>query len=164
MGKDFLSIKDFAEAAGFTPQGIYKRLSDEENELHRFCRKENGKTVISAAALAAIFNKEYKPHEQEQPKDESSSTDKVIEILKEQIEAQRKDIEEKNNLINTLAAQLENSQKLISQEQQLNYANTQKILALEAAAEEREAAAAMPIEKEKKGFFSIFKRKGSAGN
>ena len=163
MGKDFLSIKDFAEAAGFTPQGIYKRLKDETDELQQYCKEIDGKKFISAAALSAIFNKEYKPHEQEQPKDESSSTDKVIEILKEQIEAQRKDIEEKNNLINTLAAQLENSQKLISQEQQLNYANTQKILALEAAAEEREAAAAAPIETEKKGFFSIFRRKGSAG-
>lgn len=155
MEKDFLSIKDFAEAAGFTPQGIYKRLKDEKDELQQYCKEIDGKKFISAAALSAIFNKEYKPHEQEQQKEESS-TNKVIEILKEQIEAQRKDIEEKNNLINTLAAQLENSQKLISQEQQLNYANTQKILALE-------AAASAPIEKEKKGFFSLFKKKGNSG-
>ena len=94
MGKDFLSIKDFAEAAGFTPQGIYKRLKDEIDELQQYCKEIDGKKFISAAALSAIFNKEYKPHEQEQPKDESSSTDKVIEILKSYgIHSEWKDIE-----------------------------------------------------------------------
>ena len=164
MAEIFLSVNDFAKAAGFTPQGIYKRLSDEENELHRFCRKENGKTVISAAALAAIFDKEYKPQEQEQPKEEEKqSSDKIIEILREQIEAQRKDIEEKNKLIDRLSTQLETEQRLLNQEQQLNYANTQKILALEAAAEEKEAASAAPIEeKKKKSIFSWFRKKESA--
>lgn len=163
MGNDFLSVSEFAKAAGFTPQGIYKKLADTENELHRFCRKENGKTVISASALAAIFDKEYKPQEQEQPKaEEAQSTDKIIEILKEQIEAQRKDIEEKNKLIDRLATQLETEQRLLHQEQQLNYANTQKILALEAAAEEKEAASAMPTEeKKKKSIFSWLRKKES---
>ena len=72
-------------------------------------------------------------------------------------------IAEKNDLINNLSLQLENALKLVSQEQQLNYANTQKILALEAAAAEKEEAAAAIIETQKKGFFSLFRKKGNPG-
>lgn len=162
MEIEFLSIKDFAEAAGKTQQAIYKRIANTDDELQQFIKVIDGKKCISAAALTAIYNiplKQQPP--QEQPKEESSMG-KVVDILKEQIEAQRKDIAEKNDLINNLSLQLENALKLVSQEQQLNYANTQKILALEAAAAEKEEAAAI-IETQKKGFFSLFRKKGNSG-
>lgn len=164
MGIDFLSIKDFAEAAGKTQQAIYKRIANVDDELQQFVKVIDGKKCISAAALTAIYNIPLKQEQQPQEQSkEESSMGKVVDILKEQIEAQRKDIEEKNDLINKLTVQLENSQKLISQEQQLNYANTQKILALEAAAAEKEeAAAAAPRETQKKGFFSLFRKKGNS--
>lgn len=162
MEIEFLSIKDFAEAAGKTQQAIYKRIANTADELQQFIKVIDGKKCISAAALTAIYNipLEQQPP-QEQPKEESSMG-KVVDILKEQIEAQRKDIAEKNDLINNLSLQLENALKLVSQEQQLNYANTQKILALEAAAAEKEEAAAI-IETQKKGFFSLFRKKGNSG-
>ena len=164
MEIEFLSIKDFAEAAGKTQQAIYKRIANTADELQQFIKVIDGKKCISAAALTAIYNIPLKqePQPQEQPKEESSMG-KVVDILKEQIEAQRKDIAEKNDLINNLSLQLENALKLVSQEQQLNYANTQKILALEAAAAEKEEAAAAIIETQKKSFFSLFRKKGNSG-
>lgn len=164
MEIEFLSIKDFADAAGKTQQAIYKRIANAADDLQQFIKVIDGKKCISAAALTAIYNIPLKqePQPQEQPKEESSMG-KVVDILKEQIEAQRKDIAEKNDLINNLSLQLENALKLVSQEQQLNYANTQKILALEAAAAEKEEAAAAIIETQKKGFFSLFRKKGNPG-
>ena len=164
MEIEFLSIKDFAEAAGKTQQAIYKRIANTADDLQQFIKVIDGKKCISAAALTSIYNIPLKqePQPQEQPKEESSMG-KVVDILKEQIEAQRKDIAEKNDLINNLSLQLENALKLVSQEQQLNYANTQKILALEAAAAEKEEAAAAIIETQKKSFFSLFRKKGNSG-
>lgn len=158
MGAEFLTIKEFAAAAGITVQSIYKRLNNKEDELQAFYKEQGGKKYISAAALSVIYNKEEKQHE-EAPTESKTTESQIIEILREQIEAQRKDIEEKNKLIDTLAAQLEREQQLLNQEQQLNLVNTQKILALEAAATE-EANIEIPTEETKrKGIFSIFRRK-----
>lgn len=150
MEAEFITIKEFAAAAGITVQSIYKRLNNKNDELQPFYKEQDGKKYISIAALSAIYKKEYQPKEEKQ---DSSSTaeSKIIEILREQIEAQRKDIEEKNKLIDTLAAQLEREQQLLNQEQQLNLVNHQKILALEAANK--------PKEKKKKGIFRIFNKR-----
>ena len=177
MSSDLLSIKDFAAAAGVSQQSIYKRLNNSEDELCSFLREIDGKKYIIAAALYAIYKKEYQQTEAEPQAPEApeeDNTSKIIEILREQLEAQRKDIEEKNKLIDRLSTQLEREQQLLCQEQQLNLANTQKILALEAAAAAEPQAPEAPeqseiitelteepkAEREKKGFFSIFRRKG----
>ena len=151
MGAEFLTIKEFAAAAGITVQSIYKRLNNKEDELQAFYKEQGGKKYISAAALSAVYNKEQEQQE-ETPTESKTTESQIIEILREQIEAQRKEMEEKNKLIDTLAAQLEREQQLLNQEQQLNLVNAQKILALEAAAKPTE-------ETKKKGIFSIFKRK-----
>lgn len=173
MPKEWLSIKDFAVAAGVSQQSIYKRLSNSEDELCAFLKEIDGKKYIEAAALAAVYKKEQQPHEAETQAPEDNNTNQVIAILREQLEAQRKDIEEKNKLIDRLSSQLEREQQLLCQEQQLNLANTQKILALEAAAatEPHTSEAPEQVEiitedgaepketNERKGFLSIFRRR-----
>lgn len=162
MKNKYLTIKEFAEAAHITPQSLYKRLAAEQDELKRFFKEIDGKKYLSETALKALYNIDIEQEEAAEAEEETAAAreNKFIEILKEQLEAQRKDIEEKNKLIDRLAAQLEKEQQLLHQEQQLNLLNHQKILELEAA---KNAAEEAPKEEEtpvKSGFFSrLFKFK-----
>lgn len=157
----YLSVAEFAAAAGVTQQSVYKRLNKKNDELQPFVKEQNGKRVISAAAITAIYKK---PLQQEQPpteQKEESSLDKIIDILQQQIEAQRKDIAEKNLQIERLSSQLEKEQESLQREQQLHLLTNQKLLALEAAAAEAEEAADIPKEEtKKKSIFNWFKKKG----
>lgn len=148
MKDKYLSIKEFAAAAHITPQGIYKRLAAEQDDLQNFFKEIDGKKYICKSALKALYDVDIEQEEAAEAAEEEAAAaheNKIIEILKEQIEAQRKDIEDKNKQIDRLSSQLEKEQQLLFQEQQLNLLNNQKILALEAAAAEAPKA-------EKKGF------------
>jgi uncharacterized protein YukE len=175
MEQKYISFKEFAEYAGVTVQSLYKRLKKETDELQPFYKKIDGKSCLCVSALMAVYKKEYQPKEEKEAKAEEQTNNKLIDILQEQLEAQRKDIEAKNKTIESLLQQLDTQQQLLCQEQQLNMINTQKILMLESAAAETpiEAEAAdltieeeTPIEaeaaekpKKKRGFFGLFSKR-----
>ena len=88
--------------------------------------------------------------QQETTEEKQTAEMKVIEILQKELEEQRKSNEIKDNQISELTEMLQNSQRMLDQEQKLNAMNTQRILQLEKSTKI----------KKKKSFFDFF-RKGA---
>lgn len=174
-----LSIKDFAEVAKVSPQSIYKRLKKLDNPLQAYVVKEGDQIMLQKIALKELYNIEVdltttQPSlKVEQPKTEDKETQenatkvneeqeqtasfKVIQILREQIEAQRKDIENKNKQIEELNNRLAETTQLLDQQQKLSLADKKQLLLLEEK-----------IKENKKGiigkFINLFKREEATDN
>jgi septal ring factor EnvC (AmiA/AmiB activator) len=95
-----------------------------------------------------------------EPEPNINPQDEIINLLKEQLEQVRKELEFKNKQIEELQAQLKasseretNYQHLLNQQQTLNGMDKQKILLLE-----------NETTKKKKGIFGIFKKKDKENN
>ena len=155
METEYLSIKDFAEKAGVSQQSLYKRLNKLNNQLNNYIKLVDNQKMIDIRALQEVYGVEVEqpiqpkiePVEQPiQPNFDSilSQNQQMIDMLKEQLEAKDK--------------QIENLTKLLDQEQQLNAMNQQKILALETKLEEP-TEPVEPDEEPPKGFFSRFFKK-----
>ena len=86
--------------------------------------------------------------QQETIEEKQTAEMKVIEILQKELEEQRKSNEIKDNQINELTEMLQNSQRMLDQEQKLNAMNTQRILQLEESTKN----------KKKKSFFGFFRK------
>ena len=173
---EFISIKDFAELAGVSTQSIYKRIRKTDNPIQPFLKRDDNQLTIDKVALNVLYgievdqtttqpslkvdnplqnDSEMKENvkESKEIKEEATASNKVIDILREQLQAQRKDIEEKNTLIAELNHRLAEVTTLLDQQQKLSIADKKRILELEAGEQERQ-------EKEKKrGLFSWFKWK-----
>lgn len=179
MNSDFISVKDFAEAAGVSQQSIYKRLAKDEDDLQPFVKIIEKKKYLNIAALRAVYSIEYRPKEEDDKAEAAANP--LYELLKMQLEGQRKDIDEKDRQILQLMEQLATAQRLIDQQQQLAVLDKKRILELEASlngeAEEettteeaaKSSAAAATDQKQteqkeiekpaaKKGFFNIFRK------
>lgn len=130
MKKEFLTVSDFARELNISIQAVYKRINKSDSDLKPFVKKDNGKTFIDKAALTAVYNLK-------EPIEESNTD--TIEILKTEIE-------EKNKQIENLLERLDKQQELLNQQQQLMLLDKEKIMLLEERTE-------------RKGIFSIFKRK-----
>lgn len=137
MKNAYLTIKEFANAVGISVQAVYKRLKNSDDELNKFVKKDNGKTMISSKAISEVFNVCV---EQEKRTDEEYITE-----LKNRIEEQSRQLTSKDNLISDLLEQIKTQTNLLNQEQQLNLLNQQKILLLEQP-------------KKRKRLFEIFKK------
>lgn len=124
MNTRYLTIKEFAEKAKVSPQIIYKRIQDKNNSLYPFLKVIDGKKYISEEALKIIYNISAESGQ------ESEKENNVIELLK-------KELESKNEQINTLLNQLTEAHTLINQQQQLHLLDKQKIKELEEAKEEK---------------------------
>lgn len=174
-----LSIKDFSEVAKVSPQSIYKRLKKLDNPLQAYVVKEGDQIMLQKIALKELYNIEVdltttQPSlKVEQPKAEDKETQenatkvneeqeqtasfKVIQILREQIEAQRKDIENKNKQIDELNNRLAETTQLLDQQQKLSLADKKQLLLLEEKTKEN-----------KKGiigkFINLFKREEATDN
>lgn len=174
-----LSIKDFSEVAKVSPQSIYKRLKKLDNPLQAYVVKEGDQIMLQKIALKELYNIEVdltttQPSlKVEQPKAEVKETQenatkvneeqeqtasfKVIQILREQIEAQRKDIENKNKQIEELNNRLAETTQLLDQQQKLSLADKKQLLLLEEKTKEN-----------KKGiigkFINLFKREEATDN
>lgn len=118
---ELLSIKEFAKLAGVSQQAIYKAV---QNRLNKYVETVNNQKMIDKSALKEIYGVEVEqPNEQknnqveqpEQPKTEAETM--AISMLIEQLH-------EKDR-------QIEKLHQLIDQEQQLNMANSKKIIMLE---------------------------------
>lgn len=55
MGDRYLSIKDFANAAGVSVQSVYKRLNQVDNSLNQYLNQIDGKKMLNIQALQDIY-------------------------------------------------------------------------------------------------------------
>lgn len=135
MDKEYLSITDFAARAKVSKQSIYKRLNQLNNQLNNYVEMIDNQRMIDIRALQEIYGIEVeqpsqpKNNQVEQPNQPDSQPQNDTEKLL--IEMLQKELDEKNK-------QIENLQRLVDQEQQLNMANHKKILLLEEKLQEQE--------------------------
>jgi predicted RNase H-like nuclease (RuvC/YqgF family) len=141
MDKQYLSISEFAEIKGITPQAVYKQLN---NKLKDFLIEVESKKYIKIEALSEselkevdkLFNNEFNNSCQEFNNQIQPFLEKQIEEKDKQIERLFQQIEEKDR-------QIENLQNLLSQSQQLQAIEKQLLLE----------------NQKKKGIFRLFGRK-----
>lgn len=199
MEKNLLTVKEFAELAGVSVQSIYKKLGKANNPIQRYLKVVDGVKYIERRAYAILYSSAPaptaaeeappaiveeqtppQPGESEAPPPPKSSTDRILDILEQQLEEQRRQLQEKDkqiaaqaDQINSLLARLEESSQIINQQQQLTAMNVKAL----SGGESKEEPAAVDVEPqpqpqpeekqttppppppEKKGFFSFFKRK-----
>ena len=156
MGTEYLSIKDFAKKAGVSQQSLYKRLNNPNNQLNNYVKMVENQKMIDIRALQEVYGVEVeqpiqpKVEQVEQPIQPNfdsilSQNQQMIDMLKEQLEAKDK--------------QIENLQKLLDQEQHLNAMNHEKILLLESKLEEPNEVDPKESDEQQKGFWSrLFKK------
>ena len=150
MGKDLLTVKDFAEKAGVSVQSIYKKLAKTNNPIQRYLKVVDGVKYIEPRALEILYSpkaasaaddeeppvvEETPPPKQAAPQQSKNSTDRILDLLEKQLEEQRRQLlekdrqlQEKDNQIKSLLDRLEESSKIINQQQQLTAMNTQALL------------------------------------
>lgn len=199
MEKNLLTVKEFADLAGVSVQSIYKKLGKANNPIQRYLKVVDGVKYIERRAYAILYSSAPaptaaeeappaiveeqtppQPGESEAPPPPKSSTDRILDILEQQLEEQRRQLQEKDkqiaaqaDQINSLLARLEESSQIINQQQQLTAMNVKAL----SGGESKEEPAAVDVEPqpqpqpeekqttppppppEKKGFFSFFKRK-----
>lgn len=170
--KEYISIKDFSKLAGVSAQSIYKRIRKADNPIQPFIKQEGNQFTIDKTALQVLYKigveettskqgceveqplidtQEKDGERKEKTEEKESATNKVINILQEQLEAQRKDIESKNILIAELNNRLAESQRMLDQQQKLSIADKKRILELEAGTQEKE-------QEKRKGLFWFLRK------
>jgi len=100
MNQDYLSIKEFAKRVEQTPQAIYKQL---DNKLKDYFKVIDGKKMIHKSAILAVYN----------VKSSDSVEQQLINLLKEELKQKDKQIEE--------------LQRLLSQQQELQMVQLKNI-------------------------------------
>lgn len=105
MKKDeYISISEFSKRAGVSRPTIYAKL---ENELSSFTKSVNSKTLINTKALE-LFNVK----ESVKNFTDFESLKDFIEVLQEQAQALKKELDIKNEQIRSLSTALDQQQKL----------------------------------------------------
>ena len=145
MGK-LLTIKEFASIAGVTPQSIYKRIKKVDNPIQLYLIEKNGQVMLKYEALNELYGVDIEQpslniEQPVQPKQEikelkgdvqeETASNKVIDILREQIIVLKNENETKDKQIEELNKRLEESQRMLDQQQKLSMADKQQILMLE---------------------------------
>ena len=103
MSEDqYLSVKEFAQAAGVSVQAVYKRLL---KDLKPFVNEVDGRKVINKRALKEVYGKDQEELEEKVDND-------LINVLLNQINLLTNELNQKNSEINELHRLLENEQKL----------------------------------------------------
>lgn len=167
--KDLLSVKEIADIVGVTEQSVYKRLKKVDNPIQAFVVYENNQLRIRKSAIELVYRKkvdntttqpslngvEKVEKEKEENTDKgqnvsSASYEKIIDILRQQLEANQKEMEEKNNIIKALNDRLAEQSQMLNQQQKLSAMDKQRILELEEGETEGK--------KKRKGFFRFFGR------
>lgn len=115
---EYLSIKDFAAAAGVSTQRIYQRLA---KDLQSYCKEENGRKYLSVEGLK-LFNKEdLQSTYQELTKglqstyQDLATTESILketlETLREQLAVKDEQLSAKDRQIEQLTAALQAAQE-----------------------------------------------------
>ena len=161
---DYISISQYAEIKGITPQAVYKKLNSSlNNEFTENVIEYNGKKYIHKRVLTEEeqIEVETKLKDVEQPKDNNfQQFNNQIQLFFQQ------QIEEKDSTIKSLLSQIENLQKQNQaqadtiREQSLKlseHLNNSQILLLN-------QQNILLNEKKKKGIFGLFKKRETADN
>ena len=153
---DFLSQKQIADKLGVPKQKIYRCIKlNHIKEAHSEVVKGNTVLMYDKQAIEQI--------ESILKGGATTSSEAHSEVHREAVnealnEAVLKQLDILNEQLKAKDKQIENLQKLLDQEQQLNAMNQQKILALETKLEEP-TEPVEPDEEPPKGFFSRFFKK-----
>ena len=92
MSKEYLSVADFAAAAGITRQNVYEQLKAGKR-LHPYAKKINGKKMIRATALSYYSPGAPEPEPEPEEEPEQPANDPVVALLMDQIGVKDKQIE-----------------------------------------------------------------------
>ena len=143
MKNKYISVSEFAKAAGVSKQAVYSRLKSQD--LNKFIKLENGKRLINTKALE-LFNKSSSQSSFNQVEQDLESTEReYIESLKKQIEELQRDKQE--------------LYRLLDQQQQLTAQANATIKLLQAPKEEASIIQQERQEQKKQGFFArLFSR------
>ena len=147
MKNKYISVSEFAKAAGVSKQAVYSRLKSQD--LNKFIKLENGKKLINTKALE-LFNKSSSQSSFNQVEQGLESTEReYIESLKKQIEELQRDKQE--------------LYRLLDQQQQLTAQANATIKLLQAPKEEasviQQEQQQEQQEQKKQGFFArLFSR------
>lgn len=143
MKNKYISVSEFAKAAGVSKQAVYSRLKSQD--LNKLVKLENGKKLINIKALE-LFNKSSGQSSSNQFEQGLESTEReYIEFLKKQIEELQRDKQE--------------LYRLLDQQQQLTAQANATIKQLQAPKEEASIIQQERQEQKKQGFFArLFSR------
>lgn len=135
MSEDqYLTIKDFARAAGVSVQSVYKRLNQVENSLNQYLNLIDGKKMLDIKALKDVYEIEVEQLVV-QPLNQScqpdSTSDIAIKALNQQLEVLQGQLKSKDLQIEELNQRLKESMQLLDQQQKLTAIAEQKVLMLE---------------------------------
>lgn len=104
-GKELLTIKEFAELSGRTPQAIYKQLT---GKLSPFVKMVDDKKMLESKALKEVFDIDVEQLRQQKLNDETNPESSLYEILKAELNAKNEQI---LNLQAELAAERQHSRE-----------------------------------------------------
>lgn len=135
MNEDqYLSIKDFAQAAGVSVQSVYKRLNQVENPLNQYLNLIDGRKMLDIKALKGLYGVEVE-QPVEQPLNQScqpnSTGDTAIKALNQQLGVLQDQLKSKDLQIEELNQRLKESMQLLDQQQKLTAIAEQKVMMLE---------------------------------
>lgn len=137
----YLSIKDFAQAAGVSVQSVYKRLNQVENPLNQYLNLIDGKKMLDIKALKDVYGIEVE-QPVEQPLNRNSQPDSTrdtaIKALSQQLEVLQDQIKSKDQQIEELNQRLKESMQLLDQQQKLTAIAEQKVMMLEQQSTDQE--------------------------
>ena len=150
MVDQYISIKEFAERAGVSPQAIYKRLNQVGNQLINYIKPVGNQRMLNIQALQDIYGIEVVNQNQpvKQPVVNSNQPDQIKMLqdqlnikdqqLREQAERERMKDEQIRKLQDQLIEQdqrhheqIKAMQELLSQEQKLHLLSVQRVQELE---------------------------------
>lgn len=155
----YLSIKDFAIAAGVSVQSVYKRLNQVDNSLNQYLNQIDGKKMLNIQALQDIYGiKVEQPVEQPlnqniQSDSTSGSENDIYKALLQQLDILQEQLQVKDQQISDLNSRLQDSLNLLDQQQKLTAVAEQKILQLEQRNQELEAPVKSPEKRWWQKFF-----------
>lgn len=102
MDKELLTIKEFAEVAGVSPQAVYKQLN---NKLKPYLTIVDGKKMLNTTAIELFKKPDIKPTV------DSTNIQQLINMLQTELNA-------KNQQIEALQSALDQAQKLNAMDKQ----------------------------------------------
>lgn len=173
IDQEYITIKEFAARAGVSPQAIYKRLNQVDNQLINYIKQVGNQRMLNIQALQDIYgiqiDNQNQPVEQpvvnliqpDQMQDQIRMLREQLNIKDQQLREQAERDQKKDEQIRKLQDQLieqdqrhheqiKAMQELLNQEQKLHLLSVQRVQELEAqeAAVQQES-----IWKRIKGFF-----------
>lgn len=165
LNKEYLSINEFAELVGVSPQSVYKRIKKENNPIKPYLKEVEGVKYISRSAkilyksAAAAEEKEdiidqkeinqTRSDQQQQP--ERNSMERLLDILDQQLKDQQQQLKEKDRQlmekdqqIGKLLDQIAEITKIVDQQQQLTALNHKNLMIDQKEAEDQPRSEQQP--------------------